>query len=221
MRMPQPCQHESGRERRRCRRCRKAFVVFAGAGAMSFSGGAVAYAMLAAVATGATTASSGTLRLSLDADGVGFSQPVANLAPGDVVNRFVTLSNDGTLAATDLTLKVTGTTSTLLTTDPTKGLAVSVASCSGAWTPTTGVCSGTTTSLLSGSAVSTLTSPDTLIDGDVPVGATRHLKVSLSLPDQVETTVNGVPPVNTIQGLTTTLNYTFTMSQRTARTSNS
>lgn len=221
MPFPRRCQHDTFAQRRRCRRCTKAFGVAAGAAVLVATSGAAAYAFLAASATGTSPTSSGSLSLTLGADGVGFSQPIANLAPGDVVNRYVTLTSGGTLDAANLTLSVAGTGTSLLTTDPTKGLALSVLSCSGTWTPTTGACSGTSTPLLSGTAVSVLGGPASLVAGTVPAGTTRRLKLSLALPDQTETTVNGVPPTTTIQGLSTTLTYTFSQTQRPAVTTNS
>jgi hypothetical protein len=46
-----------------------------------------------------------------------------------------------------------------------------------------------------------------------------HVQVSLGLV-ATETSVNGVPPAATIQGLTTTLTYTFTEQQRTGVATN-
>jgi hypothetical protein len=183
----------------------------------------VAYAAINAVATGSMSASSGTLSLTMANNGVGFSSGVSNLAPGDVVNRYVTLTNGGTLDASGLTLAVSGTGGTLLTTDATKGLAVSVTSCTVAWTPATGVCSSSsTTVLLASTPVATLTgTPGTLVSGAVTAGTVRYLKVSTTLPDQNETTTNGSFPSNTIQGLSTTLTYTFGEVQRAAQTTNS
>lgn len=221
MPFPRPCQHSSMAERRRCRRCAKALGVLAGAGLLAATSGAVAYALLASSATGSSPSSSGSLSLTIGANGVGFTQPIANLAPGDVVNRYVTLTSGGTLDAANLTLAVAGTGTSPLTTDPTRGLALSVLSCSGTWTPTTGACSGTTTPLLTGSAVAVLGSPASPIAGTLPAGTIRQLKLSVTLPDQTETTVNGVPPTTTIQGLSTTLTYTFSQTQRPAVTTNS
>jgi hypothetical protein len=100
---------------------------------------------------------------------------------------------------------------------------VSVNACSTSWTASTGVCSssGTVTSLLSATALSALSSAQTLISGAVAVGAVEHLQVSVQLPDQSETTTNGTAPATTIQGQSANLTYTFGESQRTATTSNS
>lgn len=72
------------------------------------------------------------------------------------------------------------------------------------------------------SGVSTLTTtPTTLVAGTIAAGSALNLQVSLTLPDQNETTTNGTVPVGTIQGLTAALTWTFTESQRTATTTGS
>jgi len=200
-------------------------VAIAFAGVAIAATGAGVYAGLNATSTGTAAVASGTLSLTM-ANGTGsqgFPQTVNNMAPGDVINSYVDLTNGASLAGKALTLGVAGTGSTLLTTSTTKGLAVTVTQCSVAWTATTGVCSGTTTVLGTASdPVATLsTTPNTLISGAVATSAIYHLQVSLALPDQNETTVNGSVPSNSIQGLSTTLTYTFTESQRTATTTNS
>jgi hypothetical protein len=45
--------------------------------------------------------------------------------------------------------------------------------------------------------------------------------MSLQLPDQNETTVNGALPANSVQGGSVAITYTFNLGQRTATTSNS
>lgn len=168
----------------------------------------------------------GTLKLKLENDGVGFSQSVSNLAPGDVVNRYVTLTNDGSLDGRDLTLKTAQTGATELITDgvspiTTKGLRVSVYSCSGTWTPGTGACSGTPTEEIALTPLSSFSTAVPLLTGPIAAGAEKHLKISLQLPNQSETTENGVPPVNTVQGKAIAITYTFGFVQREASTTNS
>jgi hypothetical protein len=171
--------------------------------------------------------SSGTLSLTMAANGNGFSQSITNVAPGDVINRYVDLTNGGSLAAQGLTLGVAATGSSALITDgttpATKALRVSVSSCSTTWTPTTGVCasSGTVTSLLSATPVSSLSTAASLISGAIASNALEHLQISVQLPDQTETTANGSAPSTTIQGQTANLTYTFTEVQRTVTTTNS
>jgi hypothetical protein len=52
-------------------------------------------------------------------------------------------------------------------------------------------------------------------------GATTYLKIAISLPASSEVTTNGVLPGGTIQGLTSTITWTFTQTQRAGTTTNS
>ena len=166
--------------------------------------------------------STGTLELTMTPEGAGFTQSISGLAPGDVVNRYVDIANSGSLDGQALTLAVTGTGATALTTDATRGLTVTVTECvDGSWTATSGVCSGTTSVLVSDKPVANFGTATSLVSGTVDAGDTRNLQVSVKLPDQNETTVNGALPADTIQGLSTALTYTFAESQRAAATSNS
>ncbi|MHB8467678.1 MAG: hypothetical protein ACYDH6_08940 [Acidimicrobiales bacterium] len=200
---------------------RLALIIAVAGGAASIAGAGV-YAGLQATATGTSAVSSATLSLTMAAGtgSTGFPQTITNMAPGDVVNTYVDLTNGSSLAAQDLTLTVTGTGSTLLTTSTTKGLNVTIKSCATAWTFATGVCSGGSTTLgTAADPVATLTgTPNTLVSGAVATSALYHLQVVLTLPDQAETTTNGTPPGSTIQGLSTTLTYSFNELQRAATT---
>lgn len=169
---------------------------------------------------------SGTLKLSLTDNGAGFSQGITNIAPGDTVNRFVTLENTGTLDGQVLTLQTTSNGSQNLISDgaapsTTKALRLEVSSCSTPWDPATGVCSGNSSTLLSPIALSSASSIQTLLTGMVDSGDEVHLRLQLVLPDQDETTVNGVLPANTVQGTNVDLTYTFGIAQRDIKTTNS
>jgi spore coat-associated protein N len=189
------------------------------------------YAGLNAVATNTTpqAVTSGTLKLTMANNGVGFSQSVTDLAPADVVNRFVDLTNGGTLDAQSLTLAVADATPTKLTTDATNGLHVSVLACtSAAWVvnsvTNTATCAdvGGATTVVSNAALATIAStPATLVAGAVAHGNVYHYEISLTLPNQNETTTNGTLPGGTIQGLAASLTWTFNEAQRTATTTNS
>jgi hypothetical protein len=210
--------HRRRDDRRRYRVVIAACVAAAGLSAT----GAGVYAGLNAVASNTENITSGTLELTLANNGVGFSQSITNLAPGDVVNRYVDLTNGGTLDASNLTLAVTGGT-TLLTTSATKGLTVTVTGCSIAWIPATGICGGTTSPMLASTPVANIGSgtPGTVVAGSLAKGTVWHLQVSLQLPDQNETTTNGTLPANTIQGLSDNVTIQFGESQRAATTTNS
>jgi hypothetical protein len=185
------------------------------------------YAALSGVATGAEAVTSGTLNLTLSAD-VGFSNFVPKMAPGDTDNVYVDLNNTGTLAtAAGMTLWVAGNPVNALTngTAPGEGLTVTATQCSVAWTLATGVCSGTTTPILATAQISTFNTSGTAVNLlNVPslaalVGQVAHVQVSLGLVG-TEVSTNGVAPTPTIQGLTTTLTYTFTEQQRTGIATN-
>ena len=194
------------------------------------------YAGLNAVATGTTAVSSGTLSLTLGSDGnsAGFPQTVSNMAPGDVYNTYVNLTNgtSSNLPAQDITLAVAGnpTSSTLITppsADGTTGLTVAITSCTVAWTvtkgtPGSGTCTGgTTASVLATTPVASLGTATSLVAGAIAPAAAYHLQVTLTLPSSLnETTTNGSLPSSTIQGQNLTLTYTFSESQRTATVTN-
>ena len=184
------------------------------------------YAGLSATATGAEQVTSGTLNLTLTPDvGVGFSNFTGKMAPGDTDNVYVNLNNTGTLAsAAGMTLAVTGTPANALTNGSVvgEGLTVTATQCSVAWTLATGVCSGTTTPILATTQVSSLGTPTAL--SNIPAlaaatGSVAHVQVQLGLV-ATETSTNGVAPGATVQGLSTTLGYTFTEQQRTAVATN-
>ena len=182
------------------------------------------YAGLSGVATGSESVTSGTLNLTLSADsgGAGFSNFIPKMAPGDTDNVYVNLNNTGTLAtAAGMTLWVAGTPANALTngTAPGEGLTVTATQCSVAWTLATGVCSGTTTPILATTQISTMNTAGTAVNlSNVPslvaaTGQVAHVQVSLGLVG-TETSTNGVTPSPSIQGLSTTLAYTFTEQQR-------
>ncbi|MEI8066628.1 MAG: TasA family protein [Actinomycetes bacterium] len=187
------------------------------------------FASLSATAfnTAGQSVSVGTLKLTQAASGQtgltgGFTTAISAMAPGDQVNRFIDLTQAGTLNAASMTFKVADANTTTLTTDATNGLQVTVKECTVAYTATTGACSGTeTTALAKGSANALLTDKAlTLIAADLTGGASNvaHLKIVVDLPAGSEVTTNGTLPVGTVQGVSSSLTWTFTEAQRTATT---
>jgi hypothetical protein len=184
------------------------------------------YAGLSATATGAESVTSGTLNLTLSPDvGAGFSNFTGKMAPGDTDNVYVNLNNTGTLAsAAGLNLTVAGAPANALTNGSIagEGLTVAATQCSVAWTLATGTCAGSTTTLLAPTQVSLASAGLALSNVPALAAATgqlAHVQVSLGLAG-TETSVNGVAPASTIQGLSTTLTYTFTEQQRTGVSTN-
>lgn len=198
-------------------------LLVAAVAAIVLAGAAGGMAALRATASNTTPqpVAAGTLSLTLANNGAGFSTAISTIAPGDVVQRYVDLTNGGTLAAQAMTLAVTtGGVSNPLTVDgtTTRALRVAVNACSGTWTPSTGTCNGTSTALVAPTPLATLAAPVTLVPGAIAVGAVLRLQIVVSLPDQDEVTTNGVPPTTSVQGQTVPLTFTFTERQRTATT---
>lgn len=213
---PRPAEVES----RRRSIWRPAAAAVASAAVLAVPGAGI-WASLTAQATGVAAVQSGSLKLTLaDSGSAGFGQSVANTAPGDAVNRYVTLTNTGTLAGRTLTLQIAASGTPTLITDGTgtRALRVSVAHCDQAWsaTGTCGTPAGPTT-LLNNAVLGSLATP-TPFSGvtSAAVGAVLNLKVSIVLPDQNEHAVNGVVAGPSVQNGAVNLTYTFAQSQRTA-----
>ena len=186
------------------------------------------FAALTATATNTSGGSvtTGTLKLVLAPSGVsgitgGFTSPISAMGPGDTVNRYIDLSNTGTLDGASPTLQIFSSDSNTLVNSPSAGLQVTISACTVAWS-NTGTCSGTTTSTLATTPVSTLKgAAQTITLPSVLVGGVNYLKVSTALPVGTENVLNGVLPGGTVQGLTASLTWTFVIQERNAVTTNS
>ncbi|MBB3676164.1 TasA family protein [Modestobacter versicolor] len=154
---------------------------------------------------------SGTLNVDLKNIGQAATLPMtaAGFVPGDSISRAVDLVNSGNLALGSMTLTSTATTSSVLDTDKTNGLQLTVKSCPVVWTESvvngvaTYTCSGTATTLVSSAAVMNAVLPN--VASLAPKG-TDHLVVTLSLPTSAD---------NGFQGKTSALSVTFTGTQQT------
>ena len=157
--------------------------------------------------------SSGTVSIALGASGPAnrLSVTAGNLVPGDTVQRAVDLTSNSSDPLGSVTLQTSAALSNALTTDA-NGLTVKVDKCSVAWTESgtapayTYTCGGTTTSILAATAAgntASLSSLAALTSGS----STDHLLVTLALP-----TAAG----NSLQGLSTTITYSFNGTQRAA-----
>jgi hypothetical protein len=137
----------------------------------------------------------------------------SNLVPGDTIERAVDLTNNGSAGTSQvgsITLTTTASPSSALDTDTTNGLQMQIDSCSVAWTesgpPYTYTCGGSTSVVLAsraviGNAIS-LSNMSALTAGN-----TDHLRVKLTLPSGAG---------NSLQGLSSTISYVFTATQRNA-----
>lgn len=167
----------------------------------------------------------GTLILELDNNGKGFTNDLSELAPGDVVNRYVEITNSGTLDGDTLELQVASSGAVELIDNGTSGstteaVTLEITSCSVAWDSNDGNCTGTEEELQSAITLGAFNSAIVLGSGNFAVDDTKYLQMSLSLPDQDETTTNGNFPTNTVQGKSVSVTYTFGVAQRTATTTN-
>lgn len=144
-----------------------------------------------------TTLATGTLSINLTQVGAAVPVSVAGMVPGDSVTRAVNLVNDGDLAMSSVNLVSSATASSILTTDTTNGLRLSVRSCSVPWTATY-TCGGTENVLMSNPVVGSaqLQNPASLNPG-----GTDYLVLSVSLP-----TTAG----NEFQGKTAGISLAFT-----------
>jgi hypothetical protein len=157
----------------------------------------------------ATTIQSGTLSIDLSQQGAAVPVTTAGFLPGDSMTRAVNLVNDGNAPLGSVTLSSVATASSVLTTDITNGLQLTVKKCSVAWTQggtaqaPTYSCAGTETLVGSGAVVGNFP-----INGAAALnaGGTDHLTFSISLPAAAD---------NSFQGKTASLSLTFTGTQRT------
>lgn len=161
------------------------------------------------------TDASGTVVIALGASGASTDRLSVNssgLVPGDTIQRSVDLLNTGSQALASVTLTTVGTTTSLLDSDATNGLQLVVDKCTVPWTEAgttpafTYTCSGTTSSVIATRPVIGATLAMANLSS-LTAGATDHLRVTETFPS--------VAP-NTLQGLTSTISYTFNATQRTA-----
>ena len=187
-------------------------------GSLAIAGAAAAVAGLGTFGTFtssttpvATQVTTGSVAINLAQPSGSYTIPATTtgFVPGDSLTRAVTLNNTGTAGLSSITLGTTATASNLLSTDTVNGLQLAVKSCSVPYTQggtaaaPTYTCSGAETPLLSGGAVSNAQLPGL---ASLNPGGSDNLVFTISLPTSAG---------NTFQGLSNTLNLTFTGVQRT------
>lgn len=173
------------------------------------------YGSFTSTTSASQTVGTGTVAIALGATGASTNRLTVNasgLVPGDTVQRSFDLTNSGSENLAGVTLTSTATTSSLLDTDTTDGLQVVIERCSVAWTEAgvspafTYTCGGSTSTVIaSRPAVGTAVAMSNL--GSLTAGATDYLRLTLTLPGTAG---------NALQGLTSTLSYAFTGTQRAA-----
>jgi spore coat-associated protein N len=202
----------AGRRRRRSR-AQKLLATAAVLGATASVAGLGTFATFTSSTSASHTVSSGTVTVALGATGGSTNRlnvDATAIAPGDTIQRSVDLINQGTLDLASVTLTTQATTSSLLDTDTTNGLQMVIDKCSQAWTesgpPYTYTCGGSTSTVLTSRAV--IQSGVTLNNlSSLMAGTTDHLRVTLTFPSGAG---------NTFQNKSSTLQYTFTGTQRAA-----
>jgi spore coat-associated protein N len=194
---------------------RKLLLSLAAIGAAASIAGLATFATFTSSVSQSQSITTGTVQIALGATGASTNRlniGATAVAPGDTIQRSVDLLNTGSLNLASITLSSTATTSSLLDTDATNGLQMVIDRCSVAWTEGgtapayTYTCSGTTSTVLaSAPVVGTNLALSNL--SALTAGNTDHLRVTLTLPGTAG---------NTFQGLTSTIQYTFTGTQRAA-----
>jgi spore coat-associated protein N len=176
--------------------------------------GAGVYATYTSTVSQSNTIASGTITVALGATGASTNRLNINasaIVAGDTMQRSVDLNNSGGIDLASITLTTTASPSSLLDTDTTDGLQMVIDKCSVAWTEAgtspafTYTCGGTTTSVLASRAV--IGTNLTLSNLTLTAGAGNHLRVTLTLPSGTS---------NSTQGLSSTVTYAFTGTQRAA-----
>ena len=176
-------------------------------------GGVGVHALFTSTASASHSAATATLTLNLGATGASTNRmtvSATNLVPTDSYYRSFDLINSGTKAFSAITLTTTASPSSLLDTDATNGLQMVIQKCSVAWTETGGppytyTCGGTTTSVLASTAV--IATNIALSNITLTANTDNYLRVTLTLPSTAG---------NTFQGLSSTITFGFTATQRAA-----
>lgn len=192
----------------------KVMATVAAVGATATVAGLGTFASFTATTSASQTAATGTVTIALGATGAATNRltvGATGLVPGDTVQRSFDLTNTGNQDLASLALTTTATTSSLLDTDATNGLQMVIDKCSGSWVEV-GTSAYTYTCPL-GSTQTTVVASRAVIGSNITLsglnalstGGTDHLRVTLSLPSAAG---------NSLQGLSSTISYGFTGTQR-------
>jgi spore coat-associated protein N len=194
---------------------RKVMLSVGAVGAASSIAGLGTFAGFNSSTSASQDVATGTVNIELGANGTANNRltvGATNLAAGDTIQRAVRLSNTGSLDLASVTLTTTAPVSSVLNTDATNGLQMTVERCANAWTEGgtapahTYTCPGGATTVVGSRAV---------IGADLSLGSSPalaptgvdHLRVTLTLPAAAD---------NTFQAKSSTIQYTFVGTQRTA-----
>jgi len=160
--------------------------------------------------------SSGTVSIALGATGAPTNRltvNATNIVPGDTMQRSVDLTSSSSDPLGSVSLTTSAAPSSLLDTDATNGLQMTITACSVPWTEAgtspafTYTCSGATSTVVATRAVVGSNISLSGLNALTSANSTDHLRVTLSLPATAG---------NTFQGLSSTITYAFTGTQRAA-----
>lgn len=205
-------------------RTKKVLWSAAAIGAAASVAGLGTYATFTDTTSASQSISSGTVDINLGATGVDnrLSVDATDIVPGDTMQRRVKLSNDGSEDLASITLTTSATTSSLLDTDATDGLQFKIETCGGTvgWTEagTTPAFTYTCDEAIAGDDLGART---TVLARRAIVGSTLALSnltatTAGNTDDTVVTIDLPTTADNTFQGLSSTIDYTFTATQRAA-----
>ncbi len=199
----------------RFRGVRKVLLSLAAVGVAGALAGLGTFATFTTTTSASQTVASGTITIALGATGAATNRLTVNataVVAGDTIQRSFDLTNSGNQSLASIALTTTASPSSLLDTDATNGLQMVIDRCSTTWTEAgtspafTYTCGATLTTIIASRAVIgsalTMAALSALTNG-----GTDHLRVTLTLPSATG---------NTFQGLTSTLTYSFTGTQRAA-----
>jgi spore coat-associated protein N len=178
------------------------------------------YGSFTSTTSASETVTAGTVKVALGAAGTAVNRltvPAVGVVPGDSIQRVAVLTNAGNQDFGGVTLSTTAVTTqtapaTKLTTDALNGLQAAIDACSVPWTEAgtapvyTYTCSGTTTPVLQ---TRPIVGTDLVLSNLQSITSTKadNLRVTATLP----TAAN-----NDFQGLSSTVDFAFTATQRAA-----
>jgi spore coat-associated protein N len=182
-------------------------------GAAAGLAGLGTFATFTSTTSASQQVTAGTVTIALGAAGASTNRLTVNasgVVPGDTMQRSFDLINSGNQDLASVTLTSTATTSSLLDTDATNGLQMVIDRCSVPWTESgvspafTYTCSGSTSSVVASRAVvgSSIAMSNLTV---TTAGVTNNLRLTLTFPSSGP---------NTMQGLSSTIQYSFTGTQR-------
>ena len=192
---------------------RKLLLTLGALGVAGALAGMGTFATFTATTSASQTVASGTIVIALGNTGASTNRLTVNaagLVPGDTIQRSFDVSNTGSQDLASIALTTSASPSSLLDTDTTNGLQMVVDRCSVAWTESgsspafTYTCGGSTTAIVSSRAV-IQTSLSMAGLSALTAAGTDHLRLTLTFPSTAGAT---------LQGLSSTLTYSFVGTQR-------